>query len=426
MFGTSEVMGNTGAGGESLPHASSRLRLGVSGWRKSERGSVTIMTAVLLLGLVLVIGLSIDVGRIYMVRSGLQNAADAAALAAARELNSGTGGLADAVTQARAVALEANKYGFNRTGVTAPNVTISRVEFSASLAPNATWYDNTNGNTVPAGVESTIKFVRVTTQTASVNILFAAQALGANHTEQRTAVAGASVGLNRICYYPVAVALTDLTIPVRQLTLTFTDGTGSSISVVNRGYAVLNVPEAAPGQGAPETANSAAGGAQLCGAVGDTLALSTSNSANSTNGPRQIADGTNTRFDTYQNGYANALNPTAYPPDTNIYDNNGQPLTAAQYLNRSPFTAPGNPGLDDRRILIMPIITPGTYSPNSITIKKFGAFLLRKSVRRNGAGAGDLSVEYLGDRFVVGLGSFDPGAPGGGGASSLSIPVLYR
>src|SRR4051794_1070196 len=63
-------------------------------WR-SERGSVTIMTAVLMVGLVLVLGLSIDVSRIYMVRSGLQNAADAAALAAARELNSGSTGLTD-------------------------------------------------------------------------------------------------------------------------------------------------------------------------------------------------------------------------------------------------------------------------------------------------------------------------------------------
>ena len=70
--------------------------------RRSERGSVTIMTACLMLGLVLIVGLCIDVSRIYMLRAGLQNAADAAALAAARELNSGSDGLNDAVTQAQA------------------------------------------------------------------------------------------------------------------------------------------------------------------------------------------------------------------------------------------------------------------------------------------------------------------------------------
>jgi hypothetical protein len=234
--------------------------------------------------------------------------------------------------------------------------------------------------------------------------------------------AGASVGLNGICYFPVAVALTDLNIPVHQLTLSFTDGTGSSVTLANFGYTVLNVPGSGPGGGSPETANAAAGGAQLCGAIGDSLILSTTNSANSTNGPKQIADGANTRFDSYQNGYANSLNATSYPPDTNVYDNNGSPLTAAQYLNRSPLTAPTDPGQDGRRVMVMPIITPGTYNPGAITIKKFGAFLLRKSVKRNGSGAGDLIVEYLGDTYLVGYGTYDPNK----GATNISIPVLYR
>src|SRR6266404_3360283 len=147
-------------------------------WR-SERGSVTVMTAILLVGLVLVLGLSIDVSRIYMVRSGLQNAADAAALAAARELNSESGGLTDAVNRAQAAALEANKYGLNRTGVTAPAVTISKVEFAAFI--DGPWYNVVDASAL--GVPETIKFVQVTTQAASVSVLLAAQALGATHIE---------------------------------------------------------------------------------------------------------------------------------------------------------------------------------------------------------------------------------------------------
>jgi hypothetical protein len=380
------------------------------------------MTAVLLVGIVGVLGLSIDVGRIYMVRTGLQNAADAAALAAARELNGGTGGLLDAVTQAKAAALQANTYGLSRSGISVPSVTISKIEFSTSLAANATWYNNTNGNNVPAGTETSIKYVRVTTQAASGRIIFAAKALGSTHVEQRTATAGASVGLNGICYFPVAVALTNLTIPVHQLTLTFANGTGSSVTLANFAYVVLNAP-GTPGGGSPETANAAAGGTPLCGSVGDTLVLSTSNSANSTNGPKQIADGANTRFDTYTHGYANDLNdPTTYPPDTNVYDNNGNPLTAAQYLNRLPFTAPSHTGQEDRRILVMPIVNPGTYNSSSIVIQKFGAFLLRKSVKSNGSGAGDLVIEYLGDTYLVGHGTYDPNK----GATNISIPVLYR
>lgn len=392
--------------------------------RKSERGSVTIMTAVLMVGLVLVVGLSIDVSRIYMIRSGLQNAADAAALAAARELNSGTGGLADAVAQAKSANLT-NKYGFNRTGVTAPAVTIAKVEFSTSLAANATWYDNTNGNNVPAGVETSIKYVRVTTQSAIVNTLFAGKVLGATHTEQRTAVAGMSVGLNTICnFFPIAVGLTNYATLTnhQQFTFKFTDGTGGSVTIPNLGYTVLNVPDI-QGNGAPETANLAAGITTVSASIGNALSLSNSNSANSSNGPRQIADGTNTRFDSYQNGYANSLNATTYPPDSNVYDNTGTPITGTEYLNRTKFTPPPNhpPGQEDRRVLVMPIVAPGTYSSSSIPIRNFGAFLLRKSVKRNGSGAGDMVVEYLAN-FVIGCGSFDPGA----GGSTLTKPVLYK
>jgi len=69
----------------------------------SERGSVMIMTAILMAGIILAVGLCIDVARVYMVRTELQNAADAAALAAARELDSGAGGIQDAVTRATTI-----------------------------------------------------------------------------------------------------------------------------------------------------------------------------------------------------------------------------------------------------------------------------------------------------------------------------------
>jgi len=53
--------------------------------RSNERGSIIIMTAISALALLMVVGLTIDVSRIYVVRTELQNAADAAALTAARE-----------------------------------------------------------------------------------------------------------------------------------------------------------------------------------------------------------------------------------------------------------------------------------------------------------------------------------------------------
>src|SRR6266478_9618643 len=81
-------------------------------WR-SEQGSITVMTAVCMVAFMLVLGLAIDVSRIYMVRAELQNAADAAVLTAARELNGGTTGIDNAVTRANNVA---NTQGFGKAG----------------------------------------------------------------------------------------------------------------------------------------------------------------------------------------------------------------------------------------------------------------------------------------------------------------------
>ena len=64
----------------------SRLNLSIDHQRKGERGSVVIMTALSMLLLILMVGLCIDISRIYTARTELQNAADAAAVAAAREL----------------------------------------------------------------------------------------------------------------------------------------------------------------------------------------------------------------------------------------------------------------------------------------------------------------------------------------------------
>ena len=97
--------------------------------QSGERGSIMIMTAIFALLLLLMVGLCIDVSRIYLVRAELQNAADAAALAAARELNGGDKGIDDAVAKASEVV--------NTQGLRAKaNVAIASVEFSVSLYPD--------------------------------------------------------------------------------------------------------------------------------------------------------------------------------------------------------------------------------------------------------------------------------------------------
>src|SRR5207253_6292199 len=101
--------------------------------RKGERGSIIIMTAIGMLIMLLMVVLCVDVSRIYSVRAELQNAADAAALTAARELNGGTAGIDRAVSKANAIV--------NTRGPGKIIVSIATVEFATSL--NGTYMNAT-------------------------------------------------------------------------------------------------------------------------------------------------------------------------------------------------------------------------------------------------------------------------------------------
>ena len=399
------------------------VMLGQSGRRRGERGSVTVMTAVLMVGLVLIIGLSIDVSRIYMLRAGLQNAADAAALAAARELNSGSDGLNDAVTQAQAAI--GNKFGLSRTGAATPNAVITTVEFAASL--NGTWY---MGAAAATPYASTIRFVRVTTQPESLTMLFAVKVLGNTNTVQAAATAGMSPGLSTVCdYVPLAVAKTDPTTP-------FATGTEFTFQFVPSGTTNLTEQDAIVlqtngSESASLTRDAVAGIYPFCATIGSTVPTSTSNSANDNNGPTQIEVGLNSRMDEYSHG----MNASDAGPDTNIFED---PLFTnfnwQNYKSASPILAPASADVpyaaDNRRVIVMPIVYTGAID-GSVHIGGFGAFLLlRKVVNPSQPSAchdipnpcGHVQAEYIGEGFSVGAGSYDPS----GLCTNLTKAVLYQ
>jgi Flp pilus assembly protein TadG len=385
--------------------------------RSGERGSIIIMTAIFMLLLFLMLGLCIDVSRIYMIRAELQNAADAAALSAARELNSGTTGIDAAVARARNII---NTQGFEKFGVT-----IGTVEFSANA--DGSFLTAAAAKANPATVAS-IKYVRTTTETTSTAILFGLAALGSTHVESRNAVAGMSQGINTICdFFPIAVALTNPNpTPNTVMNLRFTQGTNNSATLADHDYIVLEVPDIT-GNGAPETAVLSAGLTSICQKLNVNVPFHMTPSSNVNNGPRQITDGINTRFNVYANGYGNALQPGTFPPDTNIQEN----ITFDQYDNGTAVTPPSTnaPGRDDRRIMLVPIVTPGTYtgSPVSAPTVKFGAFFLKRMATvdnpcSQSSACGELEVEWIDESLIIGRGFFDPS----GCSSNFSIAVLYR
>ena len=414
--------------------------------RNNQSGSVMVMTAIAMVTIFLLLGLAIDVSRIYMVRAELQNAADAAALSAARQLNSGTTGIDNAAAAAVSGSLN-NTYGLKKLGVTIDQNT--GVEFAVNLTnpdPNGRTYltyqaYNALSATDKAAFAKDVRFVRVTTQAGSTSINFTVGLLGASHSETRTATAGMSVGLNRICdFFPVAVALTDPNpTPGTIMTLNFVQGSGNSATLSDHDYIILEVPDI-NGNGSPETAVLSAGFTNACQSIGDDVTFHMTPSANINNGPVQITDGTNTRFDIQANGYGNAFSQTlpdgslVYKPDSNIMAD----ILFSDYLKGTPSTAPTHTGASQRRILIVPVIDlPGpspsttTYSPPRTPVARFAALFLRRRIAdpqspcsQAGNICGRLEIEWVENNLVLGRGSYDPnGTPGD---PSLTLPVLYR
>jgi len=317
--------------------------------------------------------LCIDVSRIYLVRAELQNAADAAALSGARELNAGTTGIDKAVTQATVVS---NTVDFARLGIG-----IATVEFAK--LPDGPYLDADTAKRSENVAD--IKYVRATTRPANTTILFGIAALGTSHAESVSAVAGMSVGINGFCdYFPIAIAKTSPSQPYTLNSLVpvhFKDNTGTSINLPDSTYVVLDTPWVT-GNGADETRDAVAGIAPRCTRIGDALNFSKSPSANANNGPKQVEDGANTRFYLYPPG--NQLTYSNAKPGINVFGSvSGETITYAQYKNSdgSTFRAPGQTGLFDRRLLLIPIIEPipnatnPTGSPSGKVIK-FGYFFL--------------------------------------------------
>ncbi len=401
---------------------------------KGERGSVIIMATIFMVLLFLMIGMAIDLSRIYMIRAETQNAADAAALTAARELNGGTEGIDNAVTRARDIV---NTQGFGKR-----NVLVATVSFAVDL--NGTYipaYDSNNAGvnaTAAKAQAASIRFVKVTTQPVSLSTLFAIGALGPSRSEAKEAVAGISVELDGICdFFPMAVALDDVTPDIgTEFTLKFTRGTGercpptvggSEAKLCNEEYIVLEVPQL-NGNGCPETAKLAAGIPTFCKKLGDQINMTPSSNMN--NGPRCAGEGVNTRMNgndgdgVYPNGYQNALQPSVYPPDENILTG----ITHQQYKDATAVAtpSPNGPGAPERRYLVAPILQANVVYPNYTTnIQQWGVFFMKtRAIVPQGAcdefaGCGSLVVEYIGKQNVAATGSPSCG-------SDLTTVVLYK
>lgn len=112
----------------------------------AQRGAIAIMFALMVVSLIGIIGMALDLGMIYNRKAELQGVATAAALAAAKELNGTSTGVALALNRAADVA-NALTYQYRQQSVVWNDTAIS---FSAAL--NGPWLDAENAQTTPDGL----------------------------------------------------------------------------------------------------------------------------------------------------------------------------------------------------------------------------------------------------------------------------------
>jgi Flp pilus assembly protein TadG len=360
--------------------------------RKSERGSVLAASTLGMLAFLLATGLAVDISRFYTAQAELQNAADAAALAAVSALNSSAAGITEATNRA---VQAMNNYDFNHTGVSFPR---ANVLFAVNL-------DGPYMSEASAQGQPNVRFVKVTTPASPVGVSFAATVLGSSKSLSATATAGYSVPINVFCNW-LPVSVIDYGDPLTPgNTYTFRADNQQQVSAGN--VQILAVA----GRGGQDVRVGLASGVNDCAEAGATYSVDTKPGSNT--GP--VKQGVNTRFDDYQ---TSQVNPNDQPPDTNIKES----ITYSQYRDGSPSQAPTHTGVAGRRVVIIPIVKLSEYDQgrNTVMFNRFGVFFLRSKV----AGNGDIQAEYISDIVVAGKGGYDPN--GGAANNLLAVPVLYK
>lgn len=372
------------------------------GSKKREQGSILATSAIGMLAILLAVGLGVDISRFYLTKAELQNAADAAALAAVSALDTTPAGIHKAAD--RAVA-NMNKYDFRTTNVSFPR---ANVVFAKNLN------DDPYMSEALAAVATTakdIRFVKVTTDPSAVPVSFAISVLGTSQNQVTTATAGFSVPLNKFCNF-LPVSVIDYGTPIEPLqTYTFRASSGTSVSPGN--YQILAVA----GEGGKDVRIGLAAGVDACASPGEEYAVDTKPGVTA----GAVRQGLNTRFDEYQ---TSQVNPDDMPPDANIKEG----IDHNTYLNPPDRSSdyvqtPSNPGKEGRRVVVIPIVKQEEYDGgrNVVKFNRFGLFFLKTKV---GSGnGGELEAEYIGTP-QLGQGGYDPnGAPVNG---LMAVPVLYK
>jgi Flp pilus assembly protein TadG len=166
--------------------------------RRRQGGAIAIVFGLTLVVLLAMAGFVLDLGHLYIVKTELQNAADAAALAGAKELNQSGAGVDLAATQALKVA-SLNQYNFSTSLVLTDN------DLAFGPTPTGPWVSHGAAAGAPQGMT----FLKVDTSAATAAInTYLMRVMGSQfNTMTTSAVAVAGQFVNDIT--PLGVCAVD-------------------------------------------------------------------------------------------------------------------------------------------------------------------------------------------------------------------------
>lgn len=282
-------------------------------YRKSERGAVAIIFGLTVVVLFAMGGVVLDLGHLYIAKAELQNAADAAALAGAKDLNETTPGIDAAVAKAQAISAK-NKYNF------ATDVTLALTNIEFGHTPDGPWVSVAAAQAAPQGKT----FIKVDTGLKVLDT-YLMRVAGINTVSTSgVAVAGYFV----VDVTPMGVCAID---PVNLTNVM--PGTNELVELGFRRGVTYNIPELGPlgGSGVPLLLNPVDSPPATCDPahssanftapfvcqgsstiVGSTLQVY----ANTGYSAGVIEKAFNSRLDSFPGG--SACDPATSPPDTNV------------------------------------------------------------------------------------------------------------
>lgn len=296
-----------------------------------QKGAYVVLMASLMALLTGVGALAIDLGRLYVMRSEMQNAADAAAIAAAMELDNGPGARARAENAARNLLEHDSKFA-EVAELLGDNIRFdfycaigARYDPDESEIKHFCTNDYVDGRS-EAGADAETRYVRVTLDPTdadgaySLELLFL-PALGAviDQVDTRASLSASATGGRNVymCAFPPVM----LCNPFEGSGMAFADemNPGDQIILKQQGseqWAPGNFgflqPDNTSGGGAPETSDYLAD-EDLTGCSVPLFTTSTGSMTNMT------SNALNTRLDIYSNPrYGRADAPDNWPPAPNV------------------------------------------------------------------------------------------------------------